>query len=134
MNKLIVDQASTVDEVKRLAAGQKLMAADATPWASWVTERLAAQHFEIMKVISGATSALDELRGRITETEKAKASAPKTKWELSRPKGIEPDIFGSKEEVWSKFKDGLKDYTDAVHPGIKLQLEWTLKQKEEIIQ
>ena len=76
-----------------------------------------------MKVISGATAALDELRGRITETEKAKASAPKTKREPSRPKDIEPDIFGSKEEAWSNFKDGLKDYTDAVHPGIKLQLE-----------
>ena len=28
----------------------------------------------------------------------------------------------------------MKDYTDAVHPGIKLQLEWTLKQKEDITQ
>ena len=26
------------------------------------------------------------------------------------------------------------DYSDAVHPGIKPQLEWTLKQKEEITQ
>ena len=24
------------------------------------------------------------------------------------------------------------DYADAVHPGVKLQLEWALKQKEEI--
>ena len=110
------------------------MTADATPWASWVTERLATQQSEIMKVVSGATSALDELRGRITETERVKASAPKTKWELSRPKDIEPDVFGGKKEAWSKFKEDSMDYADAVRPGVKLQLGWTLRQKEEITQ
>ena len=58
MTKLIADESSTVDEVKRLAAAQELMAADDTPWVSWVTERLATQQSEIMKVVSGATSAL----------------------------------------------------------------------------
>ena len=51
---------------------------------------------------------------------------------MTRPKDLEPDIFGSKEEAWSKFKDGFKDYTDAIHPGCKLQLDWALKQKEEV--
>ena len=45
---------------------------------------------------------------------------------------MDPDIFRGKEEAWSKFKEDLMDYADAVHPGVKLQLEWTLKQKEEI--
>ena len=61
-----------------------------------------------------------------------KSSDKRTKWELSRPKDMEPDIFSGKEEAWSKFKEDLMDYADAVHPGIKLQLDWTLKQKDEI--
>ena len=63
--------------------------------------------------------------------EKKSGSDRKNKWELSRPKDIEPDVFGSKDEAWAKFKDGMKDYVDAVHPGLKQQLEWTLKQREE---
>ena len=54
------------------------------------------------------------------------------KWEMSRPKDIEPSTFGSKEELWTKFHDDLMDFADVVHPGLKVQLEWTLKQKEEI--
>ena len=50
------------------------------------------------------------------------------------PKDIEPDVFGSKDEAWPRFKDGVKDYSDAVHPGLKLQLDWTLKQREEVTQ
>ena len=53
---------------------------------------------------------------------------------MFRPKNIEPDTFGGKDEAWSKFKEDLMDYADAVHPGVKLQLEWTLRQKEEITQ
>ena len=53
---------------------------------------------------------------------------------LAAQRHIEPDVFGCKEEAWFKFKEDLMDYSDAVHPGIKLQLEWTLKQKEEITQ
>lgn len=61
-----------------------------------------------------------------------KSAEKKTKWELSRPKDMDPSVFNGKEESWAKFKEELMDYADAVHPGIKLQLEWTLKQKDEI--
>ena len=82
---------------------------------------------------------MEDLRRGASEVEKGgapgrKRRSEKTKWELSRPKHIEPDVFGGKEEAWSKFKEGLMDYADAVHPGVKLQLEWTLRQKGEIIQ
>ena len=93
VTKLIADQTSTVAEVKRFSATQELMTADATPWASWVTERLPTQQSEILKVVAGATNALDELRGRLTEAEKVKSAAPKTKREMSRPKDIEPVTF-----------------------------------------
>ena len=45
---------------------------------------------------------------------------------------MEPDIFGGKEELWPKFREDLMDFADAVHPGITVQLEWTLRQREEI--
>lgn len=51
---------------------------------------------------------------------------------MSRPKDMEPAAFGSKEEQWPKFREDLMDFADAVHPGLKLQLEWTLRQKDEI--
>ena len=45
---------------------------------------------------------------------------------------MEPTIFGSKEDHWPKFREDLMDYADAVHPGLRLQLEWVLKQKDEV--
>ena len=74
---------------------------------------------------------VEELKRRALEVE-TKSSDKKPKWELSRPKDMDPTIFSGKEEAWPKFKEELMDYADAVHPGIKLQLEWTLKAKEEI--
>ena len=45
-----------------------------------------------------------------------------------------PDVFTVKDEAWSKFKDSLTDYAESCNDGLKLQLDWTLKQKEEITQ
>ena len=45
-----------------------------------------------------------------------------------------PDVLSGKEEAWAKFKDSLIDYSESCSDGLKLQLEWTLKQKEEIAQ
>ena len=87
----------------------------------------------MMEIVTGATTALDELRGRLYEAEK-KPPAHKPKWEMSRPKDMEPAMFGGKDDLWAKFKEDLMDYADAVHPGIKIQLEWTLRQREEITQ
>ena len=126
----------TVAEVNKVSAAQDLLAADATPWASWVNDKLAANQAaqgvvdqKIMEIINGATTALDEMRSRLSEAEE-KPPAHKQKWEMSRPKDMEPAMFGGKDELWAKFKEDLMDYADAVHPGIKIQLEWTLRQRE----
>ena len=80
-----------------------------------------------LKALFEATKAeVEELRRRALEVER-RSTEKKTKWELSRPKDMDPTIFSGKEEAWPKFKEELMDYADAVHPGIKLQLEWTLK-------
>ena len=85
-----------------------------------------------LKALFDATKVeVEELKRRALEVEK-KSADKRTKWELSRPKDMDPDIFSSKEEAWTKFKEDLMDCADAVHGGIKLQLDWTLKQKDEI--
>ena len=48
---------------------------------------------------------------------------------MSRPKDMELLSFGAKEELWPKFREQLKDYAEACHPGIKYQLEYALMQK-----
>ena len=45
---------------------------------------------------------------------------------------MEPNQFGSEEEQWSKFRENVMDFADAVHPGLKTQLELIVRQKEEI--
>ena len=42
------------------------------------------------------------------------------------------NVFGAKEEQWPKFREDLMDFADAVHPGLRVQLEWTLRQREEV--
>ena len=127
-------------EVNKATAAQAMIAAGAAPWGGWVNERLAAQQTvsddaarDMLRLVNDAKLALDDLRSRVTETEK-KPPAHKPKWEMSRPKDMEPATFGGKDEVWAMFKEDLMDFVDAVHPGLKLQFEWTLRQKEEITQ
>ena len=77
MTELKTGQSQTVAEVKRLSAAQDLLAADATPWASWVNDKLVANQAaqdvvaqKIMDIVNGATTALDEMRSRLAEAEK----------------------------------------------------------------
>ena len=128
---------ATMSEIK---AAQAAVAADAAPWAGWVNVRLAAQQTvsddvarDMLQLVNDAKIALDDLRNRVTETEK-KPPVHKPKWEMSRPKDMEPATFGGKDELWAKFKEEQKDFADAIHPGLKIQLEWTLTRKEEIAQ
>ena len=88
---------------------------------------------DMLQFVYDAKIALDDLRNRVTETEK-KLPVHKPKWEMSRPKDMEPATFGGKDELWTRFKEDLMDFADAVYPGIKIQLEWTLTRKEEITQ
>ena len=70
-----------------------------------------------LKALFDATKVeVEELKRRALEVEK-KSADKRTKWELSRPKDMDPDIFSGKEEAWTKFKEDLMDYVDAVHGG-----------------
>ena len=53
---------------------------------------------------------------------------------MSRAKDLEPSTFSGKEVLWPKFKEELMDHADAVHAGIKNQLEYSLKPREEVTQ
>ena len=127
-------------EVNKVTVAQALIAADAAPWVGWVNERLAAQQTvsddaarDMLQLVNDVKMALGDLRNRVTETEK-KPPAHKPKWEMSRPKDMEPATFGGKDELSAKFKEDLMDFADAVHPGLKIQSEWTLTRKEDITQ
>ena len=52
------------------------------------------------------------------------------KWELSRPKDIEPSTFDGKEESWAKWKEEIEDYVDAVHEGLKHAMQTTQRISE----
>jgi len=118
-NKATAEVAEAKTVIAELQASYSTLAAQAAPATDF-------------RALFDATKAeVEELRRRALEVER-KSSDKKPKWELSRPKDMDPTIFSGKEEAWAKFKGELMDYADAVHPGIKLQLEWTLKQKDEI--
>ena len=87
---------------------------------------------EVRALFDATNTEVQELRRRATEVEQGNKGDRKTKWEMSRPKDLEPSAFGSKEERWPKFREELMDFAEAVHPGLKSQLEYTLRQKEEI--
>ena len=70
---------------------------------------------------------MEDLRRRAAEVERKSSGDKKPKWEMSRPKDMEPSAFGSKEDQWPKFREDLMDFADAVHPGLKVQLEYTLR-------
>lgn len=63
--------------VNEVSTAQALAAADANPWADWVNERLVAQQAaadaaskDMMSLVNNATTALNELRHRVSEAEK----------------------------------------------------------------
>ena len=131
--------ASTV--IAELQSSYSAISIQAANWSAAIQAEVAASESkasgalaEVRALYEATKTEVEELRRRASEVEQRNSNDKKGKWELSRPKDIEPDIFGSKDEAWAKFKDGLKDYADAFHLGLKLQLEWTLKQREEVTQ
>ena len=141
VTKSNADAASAATLIAELQSSYSAISIQAAPWSAAIQAEVAASEAkasgalaEVRALYEPTKTEVEDLRRRATEVEKRSSSDKKKKWELSRPKDIEPDIFGSKDEAWAKFKDGIKDYSDAVHPGLKLQLEWTLKQREEVPQ
>ena len=132
------DAAAAATVIAELQNSYSAISIQAAPWSAAIQAEVAASESkasgalaEVRALYEATKTEVEELRRRASGVEKRNSHDKKGKWELSRPKDIEPDIFGSKDEAWAKFKDGLKDYADAVHPGLKLQLEWALKQREE---
>ena len=78
-----------------------------------------------------AEASLIEAHARIADLTAVRGKGTGNKWKLSRPKDIEPSIFGGKED-WAKWKEELEDYADAVHGGLKHALSNTLKISEEV--
>ena len=131
----------TMDDVKKLQDATDQISIQAAPLSTSIEAAVAASEAkaqfaltEVRSLYEGAKIEVEDIKRIATEVEKKSGSEKKGKWELSRPTDIDPDIFGSKDEVRAKFKDGRMDYVDAVHPGGKLQLEWTLKQRDEVTQ
>ena len=127
----------TIEDVKKLQDATDLISIQAAPWSVSIKTAVAASEAkaqsaltEVRSLYEGTKAEVEDLRRRATEVEKRSSGEKRQKWELSRPKDIEPDVFGLKEEAWSKFKDGLIDYAEAVHEGLREQLEWAAKQKE----
>jgi len=126
--------------ITELQSNYSVISLQAAPWSAAIQAEVTASEAkasgalaEVRALHEATKTEVEELRRRATEVEKGvKVDKKGGKWELSRPKDMDPAIFGSKEDHWPKFREDLMDYADAVHGGLKLQLEWVLKQKEEI--
>ena len=96
----------------------------AAPWSATIEQEVAKSEAKgvlalaHVRALHDATKAeVEDFRRRAAEVESKSSGDKKTKWELSRPKDMEPDIIHGKEEAWSKFKEDRMDYADAVHPA-----------------
>ena len=133
------DAVAAQTALAELQQGYGQISLQAAPWSAAISSEVAASEAKATEALSRIQSLyevtkaeVEELRRRATEMEKKSPAEKKAKWELSRPKDMEPDTFGSKEEAWARWKDGVMDYAEAVHSGLREQLEWALKQKEPI--
>ena len=77
MSDIQANFAYAMTEVNRVTAAQATVAADSAPLAGWINDRLAAQQSvsdeaarNMLQFVNGAKLALDDLRQRVTETEK----------------------------------------------------------------
>ena len=117
----------TMDDMKKAA-----------PWSVTIETAVAAAEAkaeaankQVLSLFDATKAEVEDLRRRPSEVEK-KSGSQKSKWEMSRPKDMELLSFGAKEEQCPRFREQLKDYAEACHPGIKSQLELALKQKVAI--
>ena len=83
-------------------------------------------------------SKVSELVARLEKLEKSRvgqspgAASGKHRWQLTRPKDMDPAEFAGKEEEWLKWKEATEDYVDAVHPGMKQALSLAAQVKSTI--
>ena len=128
----------TIDDIKRLQEATSLISVQAAPWSVSIESAVVASEAkaeaaltEVRALFEGTKIEVEELRRRATEGEKKNSEKH---WGLTRAKDLVPDVFSGKEDGWAKFKDNLIDYAESCHDGLKTQLEFVLKQKQEITQ
>ena len=136
VTKTNADATAAAAVIVELQKSYSQISLKAAPWSVAIQAEVAASEAKAtgplaeVRALHDATKAeVEDLRRRATEVEKKSSGERKSKWEMSRPKDMEPNVFGSKEEQWPKFREELMDFADAVHPGLRVQLEWTLRQK-----
>lgn len=139
MLKSNADAAAAAAVITELQNSYSSISLAAAPWSAAIQAEVAASEAkatgalsEVRALYEATKTEVEELRRRATEVEKRSSSEKKPKWEMSRPKDMEPNAFGSKEDQWPKFREDLMDFAEAVHPGLKCQLEYTLRQREEV--
>ena len=117
------------------------------PWKAEVEKMLLAQGAEQKDLIVKQDETVAGLRDLYDEADKSlreinvKLQSPfsaggdkKDKWQLTRPKDMDPGIFSGKDEEWPQWKESMEDYIDAVHPGLKDALLAMSKAKGEVLE
>ena len=135
------DAAAAAAIIAELQSSYSSISLAAAPWSAAIQAEVSASETkatgalaEVRALYEATKVEVADLRRRATEVEKNSGGGDKKekKWELTQPKDMQPTVFGSKEDHWPKYREDLMDYAEAVHPGLRLQLEWVLKQREEI--
>ena len=60
------------------------------------------------------------------------AARGKDRWQLTRPKDMDPSEFVGKEQEWLKWKEAMEDYVDAVHPGMNQAFSLATQVKSQV--
>ena len=56
---------------------------------------------------------------QLTTASSGSGNNKEKKWEMTRPKDMEPAQFVGKDEDWLQWKEATEDYADTCHPGLK---------------
>ena len=98
------------------------------PWKAEVERMLLAQGAEQKDLIAKQTqmvtglqdlydkadTSIREINTKLLHNPGLQGGGREKKWELSRPKHLEPSLFNGKEEDWPKWKEEVQDYAEAV--------------------
>ena len=86
---------------------------------------------------STMASIVAELVAKVEKLEKSSvgqspdATRGKDKWQLTRPKDMDPAEFSGKEEECFRWTEETEDYVDAVRPGLKQALSLAAKPSQK---
>ena len=102
---------------------------DLRPMIDARDEKTEAKNSELEELVKALQERVKKLESLTVE---GGAASNKGKWALSCPKDMQPTCGGGKEEGWKKWREEVLDYCDAVHPGLRSALEWSVKSRTEI--